>query len=102
MFSPATLAGSSIPEFGIRLRDNFSRGTIADVAKAVGYRCSNPDCQRLTIGSNAEHDGVVNVGVGAHITAASSGGPRYDEAADAEKLAGEKTTASGYAKTAQS
>jgi hypothetical protein len=70
------------------LRDNFSQRTIADVAKAVGYRCSNPDCQRLTVGSNAEHDGVINVGVGAHITAASRGGPRYDEAADSETRGG--------------
>jgi hypothetical protein len=84
----APLSGSSIPEHGIRLRDDFTQRTIADVAKAVGYRCSNPDCQRVTVGSKAEHDGVINIGVAAHITAASSGGPRYDEDADAETRRG--------------
>ena len=72
----------------IRLRDDFTQRTIADTAKAVGYRCSNPDCQRLTVGSNAEHDGVINLGVAAHITAASPGGPRYDDTADAETRKG--------------
>jgi len=70
------------------LRDDFTQRTIADTAKAVGYRCSNPDCQRLTVGSNAEHDGVINVGVGAHITAASAGGPRYDESGDTDTRRG--------------
>lgn len=82
------MAGSSIPEHGIRLRDDFTQRTIADVAKSVGYRCSNPDCQRLTVGSNAEHDCVINLGVAAHVTAASSGGPRYDETAEAETRRG--------------
>jgi hypothetical protein len=82
------LAGSSISKHGIRLRDDFTQRTIADTAKAVGYRCSNPDCQRLTVGSNAEHDGVINLGVAAHITAASPGGPRYDDTADAETRKG--------------
>jgi hypothetical protein len=70
------------------LRDDFTQRTITDIAKAVGYKCSNPDCQRLTVGSNAKRDGVINVGVGAHITAASPGGPRYDESADAETRKG--------------
>jgi hypothetical protein len=82
------LAGSSIPEHGIRLRDDFTQRTIADTAKAVSYRCSNPDCQRLNVGSNADHDGVINVGVGAHITAASAGGPRYDESAGTDTRRG--------------
>jgi hypothetical protein len=82
------LSGSSIPEHGIRLRDDFTQRTIADVAKAVGYRCSNLDCQRLTVGSNADHNGVISLGVGAHITAASAGGPRYDEDATPEARKG--------------
>jgi len=70
------------------VRDNFTQRTIADIAKAVGYRCSNPDCRRLTVGANAAHDGLINVGVAAHITAASAGGPRYNEAIDSEARRG--------------
>jgi hypothetical protein len=62
------------------LRDDFPRQTITEIAKGVGYRCSNPECARPTVGSNAAQDGVITIGVAAHICAASSGGPRYDPA----------------------
>ncbi len=48
------------------------------MAKRVGYLCSNPDCRCSTVGAAPGHDGVVNVGVAAHITAAAPNGPRYD------------------------
>ncbi|MFN3133927.1 hypothetical protein [Roseibium sp.] len=48
------------------------------LAQRVGYLCSNPDCQRLTIGPRKGEDAANNVGVAAHIKAASIGGPRYD------------------------
>jgi hypothetical protein len=41
-------------------------------------QCSNPDCRAYTSGPQTNAEKAVNVGVGAHITAASSGGPRFD------------------------
>jgi hypothetical protein len=66
------------------VRDNFSRQAIAQVAKGVGYRCSNPDCARATVGANAEQDGIISIGVAAHIRAAAAGGPRFDPAQGAD------------------
>jgi hypothetical protein len=62
------------------VRDNFSQGTVAEIGKAVGYRCSNPDCRHPTVAANAKQDGIVTLGVAAHICAASPGGPRYNAA----------------------
>jgi hypothetical protein len=47
-------------------------------ANRVGYRCSNPARRKLTSGPHTDETKALNVGVGAHITAASPGGPRYD------------------------
>jgi hypothetical protein len=44
----------------------------------VGYHCSNPTCVRSTSGPALHEDGTINIGVGAHITAASPGFARYD------------------------
>jgi hypothetical protein len=44
----------------------------------VGGLCSNPQCRKLTTGPAAADDGIINVGVAAHITAAIAGGPRFD------------------------
>ncbi len=54
-------------------RDNFSPATKETLAKRVGWRCSNPDCNKLTIGPHEEATKSVNIGVAAHITAAASG-----------------------------
>ena len=61
-------------------RDNFSPATKETLAKRVGWRCSNPDCCKLTIGPHEEATKSVNIGVAAHITAAASGvgAKRYD------------------------
>ena len=59
-------------------RDNFSRDVIDRLAKRVGMRCSNPDCRLPTAGPDSD-EGSTNLGVAAHITAASAGGARYDE-----------------------
>ncbi len=59
-------------------RDDFSKQTLDLLAKRVGIRCSNPTCRKLTTGPRSESQHIVNIGVGAHITAASPGGPRYD------------------------
>jgi hypothetical protein len=67
------------------VRDNFSAKTIRTLADRVGYLCSNPDCRRPTSGPALAEDKAVNVGVAAHITAASPGGPRYDESLPQEE-----------------
>ncbi|MER7039749.1 tetratricopeptide repeat protein [Streptomyces microflavus] len=59
-------------------RDDFSKGVKDDLARRVAARCSNPECRAVTFGPKLGSSGVVNVGVAAHITAASPGGPRYD------------------------
>lgn len=42
------------------------------------YFCANPDCGILTVAPQEADGGTINIGVAAHITAASPGGPRYD------------------------
>jgi len=60
-------------------RDDFSPGVKSILASRAGYRCSKPDCRALTVGPSDEHPAAhTNIGVAAHITAASAGGPRYD------------------------
>ena len=60
------------------MRDDFSKPTIETLAKRAGVRCSNPACRKLTSGPHADSARNVNIGVAAHKTAASPGGPRYD------------------------
>jgi hypothetical protein len=60
------------------MRDNFSAATKELLAKPVGLVCSNPECQQPTSGPQVNPQGVVNIGVAAHVTAASPGGARYD------------------------
>jgi len=60
------------------MRDDFIQKTKDEIAKRVGYICSNPECKAATSGPQDE-EGVVNVGVAAHITAATENGPRYDK-----------------------
>ena len=58
---------------------DFSESDRIELAKRVGYHCSKPRCNRLTVGpGKLAADKAVNVGKAAHITAASPGGPRYD------------------------
>lgn len=67
------------------MRDDFSQKTIDTLAKRVGTRCSNPACRKLTTGPGVNHSRVVNIGVAAHITAASPGGPRFDPGLSADE-----------------
>lgn len=60
------------------MRDEFTQATAQRLAKRVGFRCSNPDCRKPTSGPRAD-GGTVSLGVAAHITAASQGGPRFNE-----------------------
>lgn len=59
-------------------RDDFTKQIKELLAKRVGYRCSNPNCRKLTCGANDDTQAFTNIGVAAHITAAAMGGPRYD------------------------
>lgn len=62
------------------MRDNFSAATIKILAARVAYICSNPNCNKPTVGAGQEKDKAVNIGVAAHITAAAPGGKRYNAA----------------------
>jgi hypothetical protein len=66
------------------MRDEFDNETKRTLAQRAGNRCSNPKCSRPTSGPRSGHDLSVNIGVAAHIHAASPGGPRYDELMRAE------------------
>lgn len=60
------------------MRDDFPKLVVETLAKRVSNHCSNPTCRKRTSGPHTEDDKALNVGVAAHITAASPGGPRYD------------------------
>jgi len=60
-------------------RDDFSPEVKDILAKRVGMRCSNPNCRQPTSGPQEDPEKVLNIGVAAHITAASRKGPRHDE-----------------------
>ncbi len=62
------------------MRNDFSPNTKELIAKRVGYRCSNPNCRQFTCGPQEDQTKTVNVGVAAHITAASPNGPRFNGA----------------------
>ena len=62
------------------MRDDFDKETKDVLARRVGHRCSNPNCRKPTTGPQTVASKALNIGVAAHITAASKGGPRYDEA----------------------
>lgn len=60
------------------MSDDFPVGTKELLARRVGAVCSNPECRQPTSGPQVDKAGAVNVGVAAHVSAASAGGPRYD------------------------
>lgn len=59
-------------------RDDFAMDVKDLLAKRVGMRCSKPHCGQVTCGPQEDPNKALNVGVAAHIAAASEGGPRYD------------------------
>jgi len=67
------------------MRDEFPNNIKQQLSKRVGYRCSNPDCRQLTSGPSLSGPDAVNMGVAAHITAASAGGARYDPSLSPEQ-----------------
>lgn len=62
------------------MRDEFSENTKKILSWRVGGICSNPNCKVSTLGPQSNSSKVTNIGVAAHITAASEDGPRYDAA----------------------
>lgn len=60
------------------MRDDFTVPVKKLLAERVSFRCSNPDCNRSTIGPASEPGRSVSIGEAAHITAAAPRGPRYD------------------------
>ena len=65
-------------------RDEFDQRTKETLAKRVCYRCSNPNCCKLTSGPHEDPSKSVNIGVAAHITAAAPGGKRYSSEISSE------------------
>lgn len=61
-----------------RSRDEFRQVVKRALAHRVGLFCSNPNCRAATSGPQSDPSSSVNVGVGAHITGAAPGGPRFD------------------------
>jgi hypothetical protein len=62
----------------MNMRDEFSGDVKRKLADRAGHRCSNPTCKRSTSGPSETAKAVTNIGIAAHITAASVGGPRYN------------------------
>ena len=60
------------------MRDDFPQSVKRTLSHRVGLRCSNPDCDADTAGPKADPSKTTNIGVAAHIAAASAGGCRYD------------------------
>ncbi len=76
--TPATLTPSGAMVAESDMRDDFSKETKRVIAQRAGQRCSNPSCRRGTAGPGLDLRKWLNVGVAAHITAASPDGPRLD------------------------
>lgn len=67
------------------MRDDFAAPVVNTLSKRVATRCSNPGCRLPTSGPRTEPTKAINIGVAAHITAASPGGPRYDSTMTSEQ-----------------
>ena len=60
------------------MRDDFPTKIKDALGRRVGLLCSNPDCVMATVGPHTNPALVTNLGVAAHITAASPNGPRFN------------------------
>jgi NACHT C-terminal Alpha/Beta 2 len=74
------------------MRDEFTLKTKELIAGRADYKCSKPDCNISTRGAASDIDKMINIGVAAHITAASPNGPRYDPELTADER---KSTSNG-------
>src|SRR6266496_4515893 len=60
------------------MRDEFTEDVKRTLAARTGNACSNPGCYAVTSGPQSNSAKALNVGVAAHISAASEGGQRYN------------------------
>jgi hypothetical protein len=60
-------------------RDNFKTLVIEKLKARVAMRCSNPTCRVPTSAGTENIENAINIGVAAHIYAASPLGPRYSK-----------------------
>jgi hypothetical protein len=67
------------------MRDEFKEDVKRIAAARVGQQCSNPSCRANTSGPQVDPTKTLSVGVAAHISAASEGGPRYNGALTSEE-----------------
>lgn len=67
------------------MRDDFPEKVKRALAERVAHKCSNPDCSKITIGPNSIATKSTKIGISAHITAASKGGPRFDKKLTSEE-----------------
>src|SRR5262245_755355 len=61
-----------------QVRDDFAEADKRSLAMRAGGRCSNPACRAQLFGPQLDPTKALNLGVAAHISAASPGGPRYE------------------------
>jgi hypothetical protein len=66
-------------------RDDFPEDVKRVLANRAANVCSNPRCGARTSGPQQDETKALNIGVAAHITAASPGGARYDESLTSEQ-----------------
>jgi len=71
-------------------RDDFKSPTRIQIAKGAGWLCSFPTCGVSTVGATSDGEGVIDIGIAAHICAAAPGGPRYDEKMSPEERSSAK------------
>jgi hypothetical protein len=62
----------------LRIRDDFNMRVKRAVSARVALICSNPECRAVTAGPQTSPEKSINIGVAAHISAASPRGPRYN------------------------
>src|SRR5258708_1405623 len=67
------------------MRDDFSEEVKRTLANRVSNDCSNPDCHAPTSGPQSDSTKALNIGVAAHITSASPGGPRFNTMLSSEQ-----------------
>lgn len=81
----STITTAQIPSsYHLKMRDDFPLPVKDTLSKRVASRCSNPGCRQPTSGPQEDTAKTINLGVAAHITAASAGGPRYNPELTAE------------------
>ncbi|WP_143518145.1 hypothetical protein [Pseudomonas sp. PIC25] len=72
-------------------KHNFTEKTRTKLMFRAGHVCSNPECRAPTSGAKeGDDEGVLNMGVAAHICAASPNGARFDPKMKPQQIAAYK------------